>query len=80
MPECDNLHTMSNLPPTLSDILRDAITASGLRYKAMERDTGVARASIMRFVRGSQSLRLDMAERLAAYFGLTLIPTIKDKG
>ncbi len=46
----------------------------------MERETGVARASIMRFVRGSQSLRLDMAERLAAHFGLELIPANKDKG
>jgi plasmid maintenance system antidote protein VapI len=30
------------------------------------------RASIMRFLRGEQSLRLDMADRLAAYFGLEL--------
>ena len=28
--------------------------------------------SIMRFVRGSQSLRLDMADLLAAYLGLEL--------
>ena len=36
-------------------------------YKALERETGVTRASIMRFVRGSQSLRLDRADRLAAW-------------
>lgn len=65
---------------TLSDVLRAAIVASRLPYKSLERETGVARASIMRFVRGSQSLRLDMAERLAAYLGLTLTPTKKPKG
>jgi plasmid maintenance system antidote protein VapI len=35
------------------------------------------RASIMRFVRSSQSLRLDMADKLAAYFGLALIAAKK---
>jgi plasmid maintenance system antidote protein VapI len=40
--------------------------------EALERETSVTRASILRFVRGSQSLRLDMADRLAAYFGLEL--------
>ncbi len=40
--------------------------------EALERETGVTRASIMRFVRGSPSLRLDMADRLAAYFELEL--------
>lgn len=56
----------------MSDVLRAAIVESGLPYKALERETGVARASIMRFVRGSQSLRLDMADRLAECLGLTL--------
>jgi plasmid maintenance system antidote protein VapI len=64
---------------TLSDVLRAAVVASGMPYQALERETGVARASIMRFVRGSQSLRLDMADRLAAYFGLTLTPAKKAK-
>lgn len=38
----------------------------------LQRETGVTRATIMRFVRGDQSIRLDMADRLAAYFRLTL--------
>ncbi len=58
--------------PTISDVIRRAIIESGIPYIALERETGVARASIMRFVRGSQSLRLDMADRLAGYFGLEL--------
>ena len=61
----------------MSDVLRAAIAASGVPYKALERETGVARASIMRFVRGDQSLRLDMADELAAYLGLKLTSTTK---
>jgi hypothetical protein len=56
----------------ISDLLRQTIVESGVSYNALQRETGVTRASIMRFVRGSQSLRLDMADRLAAYFGLAL--------
>jgi plasmid maintenance system antidote protein VapI len=57
---------------TLSDVLRNTIVESGVSYKSLSRDTGVARASIQRFVDGRQSIRLDMADRLAAYFGLQL--------
>jgi plasmid maintenance system antidote protein VapI len=56
----------------ISDLLRRAIIESGLSYNALQRETGVTRASIMRFVRGTQSLRLDMADRLADHFGLEL--------
>jgi plasmid maintenance system antidote protein VapI len=60
----------------ISDLLRrtiaKAIEEGRTNFKALERETKVARASVMRFVRGSQSLRLDMADRLAAYFGLRL--------
>jgi plasmid maintenance system antidote protein VapI len=61
----------------ISDLLRRsierAIASGAANYKALERETRVTRASIMRFVRGSQSLRLDMADRLAAHFGLVLV-------
>jgi plasmid maintenance system antidote protein VapI len=56
----------------ISDLLRRTIAESGISYNALQRDTGVTRASIMRFVRGDQSIRLEMADRLAAYFGLQL--------
>lgn len=70
---------MSNAPESLSDVLRAAVVASGLAYKALERETGVPRASIMRFVRGDQSLRLDKAEKIAAFLGLVLIRSIERK-
>lgn len=46
------------------------IEESGIAYAELERSTGVKRASIARFMRGDQSLRLDVAEKLAEYFGL----------
>ena len=49
-----------------------AVETGRTNYKALERDTGVTRASISRFVRGERALRLDMADRLAAHFGLEL--------
>jgi plasmid maintenance system antidote protein VapI len=59
-------------PQTLSAALRKAIHGSGMSFKALERETGVLRQSLMKFIRGEQSLRLDVADRLAAYFGLEL--------
>ncbi|MBX9585239.1 MAG: helix-turn-helix domain-containing protein [Gemmataceae bacterium] len=65
-------------PPTISDALRAAIAGSGLSLLAIERATGVQRASLSRFVRGERSLRLDLADKLAVYFNLQLRPT--DRG
>jgi plasmid maintenance system antidote protein VapI len=66
--------TMNSRHPKspITDLLRRTIAESGVSYNALQKETGVTRASIMRFVEGRQSLRLDMADRLAAYFGLAL--------
>lgn len=68
------IHTMNarHWQAPISDMLRRTIAESGVSYNALQRDTGVTRASIMRFVEGRQSLRLDMADRLAEFFGLAL--------
>jgi plasmid maintenance system antidote protein VapI len=67
----------------ISDVLRrtiaQAVESGRTNYLALERETGVTRASIMRFVRGTQSLHLGMADRLAAYFGLGLRPKRKGR-
>jgi plasmid maintenance system antidote protein VapI len=70
---------MSKPGRPLTDVLRQIIAESGLAHIAIERATGVKRASIMRFLRGERSLRLDMADRLAAYFGLELRPRRKGR-
>lgn len=67
---------MSRRTPDPSDpltaTLRRAIAESGIPYQRLERETGVQRGSIQRFVDGRQSLRLDKAAALATYFGLEL--------
>jgi hypothetical protein len=66
-------------PAPISDLLRrtiaQAIESGRTNYLTLERETGVTRASIMRFVRGSQSLHLGVADKLAAHFGLALRAT-----
>lgn len=65
----------SKTKPPISDLLRRTIGQSGVPLLVLERETGVQRASIRRFVNGEQFLRLDMADALAAYFGLKLTAT-----
>ena len=56
-------------PRTMTELLREAIgQAESLR--AVERDTGLKRQALARFLRGEQSLRLDLADKLAAHFGI----------
>ncbi len=64
---------------TMTETLRRAIAESELSFKALERETGVTRQSMMSFVRGERSLRLDIADKLVTYFGLELKPTKKRK-
>lgn len=64
----------------ITDVLRRAILDSGLPLLRVAEETGVDRASISRFVAGKRSLRLDVADRLAAYLGLELTPTEKPPG
>jgi plasmid maintenance system antidote protein VapI len=54
--------------------LQNAIAKSGMAYLAIERATGVTRQSIMYFMRGERSLQLNIADRLAVYFGLEVRP------
>lgn len=67
----------SNSP--LTDVLRKVINDSEITSKELSRETGVPRPSIVRFRRGDQSLRLDHADKIAAYFKLELKPAAKRK-
>jgi len=62
-----------------ADLIRRGIAESGLSFIELERRTGVKRQSLMRFARGEQSLRLDMAERLFDTLGLELVKKRKEK-
>ena len=58
----------------MTDILKAEIERSGLTFLEIERQTGVKRASVMRFMRGETSLRLDIGDRLAKFFGIETRP------
>lgn len=58
---------------TLTPALLDAIRESGKSFNALERETGILRQSLMKFAKGETSLRLDIADRLAEYFGIEIV-------
>jgi len=62
----------------MTDLLRQAIAESP-SFRAIETATGVKRQSLMKFVRGEQSLRLDLADKLAVYFGIESQRTSKHR-
>lgn len=65
--------------PTMTDLLRAALNeAKSLR--AVERATGVKNQSLSKFLNGEQSLRLDMADKLAAYFQIVSHRTHQSEG
>jgi plasmid maintenance system antidote protein VapI len=64
----------------ITAVLRQAIVESGIPYLTLEKETGVQRSSIQRFVDGRQSIRLDMADRIAAFFGLRLMEGNRNDG
>ena len=63
----------------MTDVLRKAITESGLTLYRIAKDTGVMKTSLMRFMAGETSLHLSKADVLAAYLGLELVKKRKAK-
>lgn len=59
---------------SIVDTLKAAIAKSGVPYLRMERECGVNRLCVSRFMRGVSSLSLEQADMLARYFGLVLVP------
>ncbi len=62
-----------------TELIRRGIGESGLSFMELERRTGVKRQSLMKFIRGEQSLRLDIAEKLFDTLGLELVQKQKTK-
>jgi len=57
----------------MTEVLRRKIEESDLPFLTLEQQTGVLRQSLMKFVRGETTLRLDAADKLAEFFGLDLV-------
>jgi transcriptional regulator with XRE-family HTH domain len=60
-------------PPTISQVIRDAIKRRGLTAYAVAKQTGVSVDPIQRFLNGERGLRLSTVERIASVLGLLLI-------
>jgi plasmid maintenance system antidote protein VapI len=63
----------------LTDVLKQSLKDSELSLFRLASETGIARASLIRFTCGETSLRLDIADRLARYFRLALVPAKKQR-
>ena len=70
---------MSQERDTMTNLLRTAIAGAD-SLLGIERETGVKRAALRRFRDGQQSLRLDLADKLAAHFGIECRPPRRRKG
>jgi plasmid maintenance system antidote protein VapI len=57
---------------TMTVLLRKAIADSD-SLRSTAKAAGVEHSSLVRFVSGRQSLRLDLADKLAAYFGIECV-------
>lgn len=57
----------------MTETSRAAIKESGLSAYRISKDTGLVVTSIIRFVKGDKSLRLDRVDVLAEYLGLELV-------
>lgn len=57
----------------MTDVLKEAIAASGVSLYQIAKEAEIVKTSLSRFMRGETSLRLDKAERIAAYLGLRLV-------
>ena len=56
-------------PKTMTELLREALHEAD-SIRGVAKATGLQHASLIRFLDGRQSIRLDMADRLAKYFNL----------
>lgn len=67
------------MPKSLSDQLKAAAEASGESWYRIAKDSGIDYGTLHRFLSGERDVRLETANRLAAYLGLELRPKAKPK-
>ena len=57
---------------SLTEQLHSAIKTSGATLYRISKDSGVLNAVLHRFATGQRQIKLDQADKLAAYFGMRL--------
>ena len=63
---------------TMTELLLEAL-AEAESLRGVERATGVKNPCLVRFLQGKQSLRLDLADKLADHFGIECRRTRRQK-
>jgi transcriptional regulator with XRE-family HTH domain len=63
---------------SISDRLKQAISQAGTLY-SVAKGSGVTHPSLLRFMSGERDIRLETADKLAAYLGLELQPKSQSK-
>ena len=58
----------------MSEALKNAVTATGESVTTVARGAGIPQPVLYRFMTGERDLRLQSAEKLAAFLGLELRP------
>ena len=66
------METPKDLYMSLTKQLRNAIKTSGVTLYRVAKDSGVPYAVVHRFVNEERQIRLEMADKLAKYFGMKL--------
>lgn len=61
------------MPATMTSVLLASIRDSGQSLYGIAKATGIDKSALGRFVAGKQSIRLDLADRLALHFDLVLV-------
>jgi plasmid maintenance system antidote protein VapI len=61
----------NNKTPTLAEVLRTRIAASGQTTAALCRTAGIPQPVLSRFLRGKRDLTLRTAQKLIDLFGMT---------
>ena len=64
-----NSNMTDRKPSSMTELLKQALSQVD-SLRAVERATGVKNPSLVRFLQCKQSLRLDLADKLAAYLGI----------
>lgn len=58
----------------MTELLKQALADRNVSLREIGRETGVFHQTMLLFMRGETSLRLDKADALAAYFGIESRP------
>lgn len=72
----DTTNRTKGVSPTISEALRSALRDAIQResIRSVARGSGVPHPSLVRFLAEVRTLRLDMADKLAAYLGVKVRP------